>query len=570
MADPVSPVSTITNYTNDSRFTRMYNNQFFDYLSEQLPRNVKEMFKWCEVVYHNTPVLVNGIKKLVSYPITDLTFDTDSETSKDKTKKFLEDSVGIKAHLIALGLDYYIYGNAFRSIYFPFVRFLKCNNCQAEVNIIDASYKMKNVTIWLTCGNCHKVGKATIVDKYTKDLDKIKLVAWDPFSIELMSNPITGDTTYYYKIPNAVRNGIMQGNPTIMRTIPEVFINAVKENKNVEFNDNFYAVKAPTLSGISTGWGMSPLIPTLKLFLYTAILRKSVEAIGLEHITPQRILFPQGTGTDPTMGSSMTKWKEQIQKAITRWRVDPNYIMIAPYPTGVVNLGSQGRGLMPTAEIKQAEEDMIRALDIPIEFVMGLNSSNLAGNSIALRILDNQLYTYMENHKNYVNWIIKTINAKFDLSLSTIGFTPFRLVDDINKQQMLMQMAGRGVSTTTLQEMLGIDPKEEQDNTVKETLDQIKVEQRINKEKADLEKDISVQTQNEMSGDIPQYNQQKLIAQAQQMATQFLGVPYEQRRSYMAQLQNEDYVMWALVSAQLESLRTEAKRDGAQQQVQQV
>jgi hypothetical protein len=562
MADPVSPISTITNYTNDSRFTRMYNNQFFDYLSEQTPKNVKEMFKWCEVVYNNTPVLVNGIKKLVSYPITDFTYDTKADKSKEQTQEFLEKTLNIKSHLISLGLDYYIYGNAFRSVYFPFVRWLECGSCKQETNIIDATYKVKNVEIVMTCGHCHKVAKAKIVDKYTKDLNKIKLVTWDPFAIELVHNPVTDDTTYYYKIPSAIRNGIMQGSPTIMRTIPELFIKAVKENKNVEFNDNFFALKVPTLAGVATGWGMSPLIPTLKLFLYTAILRKSVEAIGLEHITPQRILYPQGTSNDPTQGSSMARWKEQVQKAINRWRIDPNYIMIAPYPTGVTNLGSQGRNLMPTAEIKQSEEDMLRALDIPIEFVMGLSSANLGANSIALRILDNQLYSYMDNIKNYVNWVVTMVNANLDKSLSTIGFTPFRLVDDINKQQMIMSMAGRGVSTATIQEMLGLDAKEELDNLVDDAVSQMKTEKRIEKAKMDLEQDISIQTQNEQTNSIPQYNQQQMIAKAQQMASQFLGVPYEQRRSYLAQLQNEDYVMWALVSAQLESLRNEAKRDG--------
>ena len=45
-----------------------------------------------------------------------------------------------------------------------------------------------------------------------------------------------------------------------------------------------------------------------------------------------------------------------------------------------------------------------------------------------------------------------------------------------------------------------------------------------------------------------------MIAQAQQLAVQLAQYPYEERRSQLAQLQNEDYVMWALVSKQMESL----------------
>ena len=38
-----------------NKATKLYNNQFFDYLSEQLPKNHQDMFKWCEVVYNNSP-----------------------------------------------------------------------------------------------------------------------------------------------------------------------------------------------------------------------------------------------------------------------------------------------------------------------------------------------------------------------------------------------------------------------------------------------------------------------------------------------------------------------------------
>ena len=92
-------------------------------------------------------------------------------------------------------------------------------------------------------------------------------------------------------------------------TLPEVFLKAFAQQKQVQFNDNFYHLKTASVAGYSSGWGVSPLAPALKLYLYNSILRKSVESIGIEHITPQRILYPQGTSSDPSLGSSMGRWK---------------------------------------------------------------------------------------------------------------------------------------------------------------------------------------------------------------------------------------------------------------------
>ena len=58
------------------------------------------------------------------------------------------------------------------------------------------------------------------------------------------------------------------------------------------------------------------------------------------------------------------------------------------------------------------------------------------------------------------------------------------------------------------------------------------------------------------------YNQQKMIAMAQEQAMQMIQVPYEERKSMLAELQKEDYVMWALVSKQLDMLHAQEKQQG--------
>jgi hypothetical protein len=549
-----------------TKFTRLYNNQFFDYLSEQLPKDHRAMMKWCEVVYYSSPALVNGIKKLISYPITTLQFESESKAKRDATKKLLIEHLNIEAHLQQTGLDYYVYGNGFRGIHFPFARFLICKHCGRSVNISHAKYQMRKGQFILDCGadGCSRKGIAKIEDKYSNNLQGIKLISWDPKQIELLANPVTGATNYYYSLPSTLKKGLVRGEAIMAATLPKVFLDAFAQQKQVRFNDNFYHLKTPSVAGYSSGWGVSPLTPALKLYLYNSILRKSVEAIGLEHITPQRILYPQGMNNDPTAMVSMNKWKEQVTNAIERWRMDPNYVMLAPFPTGVANIGGQGRAFMPTAEIKQTDQDMLMALDIPIEFVYG--GLKLDTGSVSLRILENQLKPYVSQLTHYTNWIIDTINAKYQKNYCHVKFGDFTLADDLMKRQLLVSMAGQGASMHTVQESLGLDPEEERNRLVKDRIATFKDEKTVEQAVQTMEENIQARAQEkeqaEADGTLPSYDQQKLIAAAQLQAQQLLSVPYEERRSMLAQLSNEDQVMYALVRLEMDRMRENMDTSG--------
>lgn len=564
-APVISPTAGLGTVIN-SKYNRLYNNPHFDYLSEMLPKDIKDMFKWCELVYNGMPIIAQGIRKLINYPITDFTFSSDADVIREETKNLIK-LVKLKSALLSFGNDYYVYGNVMRSVYFPFVRYLKCDVCGQEVKLEDAKFKVANKGFDMQCPVCMRKRRASISDRETNDLSKVVIVSWDPKSIELKHNPITGECAYYYQIPGSVKNGIMTGDVNILKSTPEVFIKAVFNKKVVQFKDNFIHCKAPTLSGFSTGWGISPILATLKNYSYIAILRKASEAIGMEHITPQRILYPQATTSDPSLIGGMDRWKAEVSTAIERWRLDPNYIMTAPFPTGVANIGSQGRGLSPTEEIKDARNEMALALDIPPSLILG--DTNIQNSAVALRIMENQLEPYIEQLTSFANWVIEVINSKYNKAYSEVDLVPFRLADDIMNKQMLLQSQGSAVSRKTVQESLNLDPDKERKRLISEQVqssqDQKEVEQSLREEEQNAAALAQAEEQSVNDGDIPAYNQQKLIAKANELAQQFLAVPYEQRKSYMSQLQNEDYVMWALVTKQLEQLREAADNKGGQE-----
>ena len=309
-------------------------------------------------------------------------------------------------------------------------------------------------------------------------------------------------------------------------------------------------------------------MPALKNYMYIAVLRRAAEAIGMEHITPKTILFPQSSGsTDPCIMSSIDRWQREITTAIERWRMDPNYVMTAPYPTGFTNIGSQGRALTPTEEIKDARMEMSLALDIPPGLIMG--DTNIQNSAVGLRILENQLTPYIEQLTAFINWTVNCINAHTKRAYCAVKLVPFRLADDMMNKQILMQAQGI-VSRSTLQEALNLEPDKERDRLKQEQLDDHESQREVEKEIQQREQDIAnqarAQEQEQATGFPSQYNQQKMIAAAQQQAMQMLSIPYEPRRSVLTQLQNEDYVMWALVSKQLEMMRDQQQPQGGAMQ----
>ncbi len=547
----------------NSKYSRLYNNPMFDYLSEMLPQNVKDLFRWCELVYNSMPVIANGIRKLVNYPVTGFSYHDESETIRENTKKLAE-TIHLRTALLDLGTDRYVYGNGFRSLYFPFKRFLKCSKCKQKTAIEHAKFNIRKNKIEFTCA-CGNKGPAEIEDELSEDMSGIRIVRWDPKQIELSQNPITGGSTYYYALPKTFVAGVKRGDLTVLRDSPEIFIQAALNNKNVVMGANFFHSKTTTLSGYASGWGISPLMPTLKTFMYVAVLRKASEAIGMEHITPQRILFPQSNGTsDPSVMGSLDRWKREIDNALNKWRLDPNYVMTAPFPTGVTNIGSQGRALAPINEIKDARQEIALALDIPPNIIMG--DATMQASAIGLRMLENQLAPTTESLQDFANWVITMINARYGRNYCEAKLVPFKLSDDIMNKQMLMQAMGTAISKSTVLEALNLDPDSERQRLMQDALADNTAQREAQQEVQRREQNAAVQAQADaqaqQTGQIPQYNQQKMIAMAQQQAMQLITVPYEQRKSIMAQLQNEDYIMWALVSKQLEMLHADQKKSG--------
>lgn len=281
-----------------------YPSPFFDLAHTYLPPTVKQMFKWCRYYYLTQPLIAAVVNKMAEYPITDLVIDTDNRGLRDTWERFFESDIQLRPRLIDIGLYYMCYGNALVSLSHPFVKWLKCKYCGHSVMAKKAKYRFRTYEFILSCDKCNQNGNAIVEDQYLQTSGGTKLLLWNPEDIDIVFNPITHETVYFYSLPIQTLNDMAVGRREVIEQLPQVFIDAAKKRKSITLNkDNLFHIKRPSvLSGPrDTGWGIPIVLPVLKDVFYLQVMKKAQEAILLERIVPLTVIFPQqSSGTaDP-------------------------------------------------------------------------------------------------------------------------------------------------------------------------------------------------------------------------------------------------------------------------------
>ena len=558
------PLSTDLDYTNQGI---QHPNPLFDYLTTFVPRHLKSLFTYCEYLFYNSPQIFAALNKFAVYPVTDLIFETDNPKLKQKYKNLLENTLRLKTILTKTGIDRHVYGNSFISVYFPFKRFLECPTCKTRMSIRHAAYKFKvknkSANFMMRCSSCKKEVEAKVIDEKLRHPRGINVIRWDPKHIEIEQNPITGESEYFYRIPTDFRDKLRSGNKHLLATTPLAFIDCIAEKKIFKFgHDKIYHMKADAPAGIDSRWGFPPLTSTLKQFFYTAVLRKANEAIALEHIVPFRVMHPtQATqNSDPTVTISLSNWINETKMNLKAWRKDPLHLMFSPIPVGVTNVGGQGRALMVTGEIVEAENAIIAAMGIPREFIYGGLSAT--GSGVTLRMLENQLLNYTTQLIDQAQWISNKCSEFLGWKKIRLDLEPFKLIDDVQQKMALLQAnqasGNQLLSTTSIASMFGRDIAKERDLRKQEMLDEQKFQWEINQDMQQMQQNLAERARTSTQTEQPQgYDQQAIIAQADQIAQQLASMDEGTRKSYLHSLQTEDMVMYSVVIQRWEEMQTQ-------------
>lgn len=536
-------------------------NPVFDYLTGFVPRKLKDLFKWAEYLAFNSAHIYGVVRKFGEYPITSFVYDTTSPNEKQRHQDLFEKKVNLKGFMTQVSFDKWIYGNAFVSVFEPIKRWLKCKSCgtKEDAKVADYKYLEQQTAFKLKCRKCQADAIAEVEDEKLIDATKINLIRWDPKLIDIDHNPVTGQSVYYYTIPRTLVQQVKEGNKHLIGTMPMEMLRAMKAKKTFKFAEGqLYHLKVPGPAGVESQWGFPPITSAIKLFLFAAILRRANEAIALEHITPFRVVHPQaasGSG-DPILQLNLQEWRQELDKNYKLFRKDPLRMQFSPIPIGVQNIGGDGRGMLTLGELQEAEKNIVISMGVPMEFLSG--GLGQTRGEVTLRMIENQLQTHIEDLNGLTQWIENKCAKFLGWASIPMRLAEFKLIDDVENKQIYMQLWQSGkISDTKIGEILGIDWEHERKQRLEDALAEQKAQIELEAAQKKLMNSLSQQAMNraQMSQGGTQYDQQAIIAQADQIAQEMAGLDAGSRRSRMDSLKNEDLIMASVVRERLEQMQ---------------
>ncbi len=220
----------------------MYPNPFFDYLSRLMPRSIKDMFCWLEYLYANSGQVYPVIKKFSDYAITEITYTSASPKVKTNAKKIFDEKLQMKYTLINISNDFHLYGNCFVSLYRPFTRNLLCSKCNHVHNAEKTNYDWdpKTFSYIIRCNKCKHKGRATVKNIKLRDLNRLKIIRWDPKQMDIEYNPVSGESQYYYNFPEYLKKELKKRKPSsfILDRMPWEYVQAMKSKKLFRFKSD--------------------------------------------------------------------------------------------------------------------------------------------------------------------------------------------------------------------------------------------------------------------------------------------------------------------------------------------
>lgn len=449
--------------------TMMGESQFFAFESFFLPKTIKELFQFSYYAFITNETINPAIEKLASYPITEFLFSPRLTGPKD-TKEYMaalkskEDVITawedlFDTHLMAKGFavkissNFYLYGNAFVSVYQPFDRILICGNQQCRehypLTLAKWEWDPAKLNFTMKCQKCGFKGTPKVFDKIVADPNRINLISYYPGNVDIDYDPYSGCKEYYYTVPEEEVEKIKKGNPLKLRVTPWDIIEAVRLNRGRKEagpkiklrSDNIFHLARHTadMPGAESPWGMPITVAVLRLIFYLNMMRRAQTALMMEHILPFRFLFPGvDTGVNTTMPMDLGDWRKRMRVELKKWKRDPLYIMLSPVPLGQGQMGGDGKALMLFPEMQMVTDGIIGGLNTPVEFIKG--GLQFTGTSVSLRMLENMLLGQVEQITKCMKWIVKRVSLIGKMELVNVTMKRFKMADDIQMRQLLFQM----------------------------------------------------------------------------------------------------------------------------------
>lgn len=549
-------------------------NPFCDIASEYIPSDLNTIFEFCEYLMLAVVPFRSVSQRVVRYFLTDVEFGGADDNQIEDCKSLVNDKLNIINALACAGDNYMTYGQAFVSLYFPFDRFFICKECgiRAKSSIVDYKFDSRKIEFSGKCAACKQKTVFEVDDIRSLDLDRVKFIHWNPKNIRMLEHKLSGQIKYYYKLDNDFVENIRLGKKFYLEDTPMSFIKACCDKKKRDnkkevlfkfADDSLFVMKCESLAGLDlNGWGIPPILPNFKLAYYTQLLRRYDEAIALDRIIPDSILYPAinttSGGMDALTTSNMETFTQQMKSMIENRRKNPFARQVAPFPVGQVTIGGDARQLSPKDNIAYALEELMNALGYPAELYTG--SLKLEAFPVALRLFEKQWNVLVDGDNHMLSWTVRQVSNWFGWKNITAKLRSVTLADDLeNKALALQAAAGRDISKETAYRPFGIDFLDEQRRVVSEEEEIAKLQQEAMERQQSMEQSPVGGGQEEAGPATPGM----IHEQAAQLAQSLLfEVPENLRRGELIKIKHSNPTLHALVSQNMDEIRQEMSRQG--------
>lgn len=490
-----------------------YPSPYYDIARSYLPKNMRDMIRWCQFYLDNNPIIQQAVRRMSSYPITKLIPNIEEEARRVKAEKVVND-LKLRDFCMSIAMHYFAFGNAFISVIPAYSRVYVCSSCKAEVSsrtiekfeaddiltkngaisVLKISNRSKEKRLELIkCPMCHKEKiPVDVKDKPKKNLYETEIVIWHPLNIRIDFNPISNKSQYRFVMPKSLRDSICRGDIFLINSTPKIFVDAAVKNKDIIMNSDALHHICRTSINSETGWGHPIIQGSLRELFHAQIIKKASEALALQHIVPMKILYPKDiSGGNVLQNLDLGRWKNKVLEGLKDWRRDPNHILLLPTPAGVDYIGGQHSGLDPSVLLEKINEEIIIGMGVPKEFMIG--GTSFSGSSIALRMLENDFLNLRTLLSEFLNDFLLPILVKScDIDNFTVKFSSLRTADDVQQKDLAIRlMESDKLSISTVLEELGFDSDKELKKIIEEKKAMADVHKRLAAEEGGLGGEIS-------------------------------------------------------------------------------
>ncbi len=578
--------------------------------SDFFPQDKEQVISFCEEAWDKVSRLQASISRMVGYFITDVIITGAESGDREKWDELLNKKIDIHGILKMIGTDFMVFGNSMTSVYFPFVRILKCEcNFSGRSTVLDYELENKTGKFIMMCPKCGRKGEAEVVDRVSRHPDYIHIIRWNVREITIDSyNPISGKAKYVWNIPDSVQKNVKDyKNNDFADTLPLSVIEAVfsGENKIMFHDGQMHHLKIPDISSREdVGWGRSPLLAIFPDVFERELVRRFSEAISMDYLIPLRVLTPGQPPRDVQGGTDLVRnfgWSgtpemmNQLRRMIAMRREDPTSWFALPFPVQYGPIGGEGRELISPELRNYHDSNVVSGIGSPVEFHEG----NLQWQATheAMRVFERTHQSLPSVLNSWLSWFTELISNVLAHADIEAELKPASIKDDIMRRNILLQLYSMGeISQTTALDPWQIDLDDEDDNILKELRRKIERERSIESEMKALEttdalKQPQMQGPPGMGGGPPgmgggppgmgggpmlmpdvsgmphsaNASIGDMAAEADQIAQQMMTTDPSIRNSQLRQLKNQSPELHALVSARIDDMRHQVDREGAVQ-----